>query len=115
VLSSAPILIATIGILWLARGPRLRSVAAAAVTTIAIAELIWWNTAFRLNAEPHRDYAVLERASGPAAEALDLVERHVQARRNDGERPRVEVVGLGGPWQNVAIVRSLEAVNGYNP
>jgi hypothetical protein len=24
-------------------------------------------------------------------------------------------MGLGGPWQNIAIVRELEAVNGYNP
>ena len=26
-------------------------------------------------------------------------------RRRTGERPRVEIVGLGGPWQNAAIVR----------
>jgi hypothetical protein len=36
-------------------------------------------------------------------------------RRSQGERPRVEVVGLGGPAQNVAMVYSLEAINGYNP
>ena len=24
-------------------------------------------------------------------------------------------MGLGGPWQNLAMVRSLEAINGYNP
>jgi hypothetical protein len=30
-------------------------------------------------------------------------------------RPRVEVVGLGGPWQNAAMVFGLEATNGYNP
>ena len=50
-----------------------------------------------------------------AAAALDLVERAVRERHAKGERPRVEIVGLGGPWQNVAMVRSLEAVNGYNP
>ncbi|MEN3287048.1 MAG: hypothetical protein V7634_1348, partial [Bradyrhizobium sp.] len=32
-----------------------------------------------------------------------------------GARPRVEVVGLGGPWQNLAMVRGWEATNGYNP
>ena len=30
-------------------------------------------------------------------------------------RPRVEVVGLGGAWQNLAMVRGWEATNGYNP
>ena len=93
----------------------MRSIAAVAVTVIAVAELVWWNAAFRLNAEPHDDYAVLERPSGAAAAALDLVERSVRERRSNGERPRIEVMGLGGPWQNVAMVRSLEAVNGYNP
>jgi hypothetical protein len=32
-----------------------------------------------------------------------------------GVRPRIEVVGLGGPWQNAAMVYGLEATNGYNP
>jgi hypothetical protein len=30
-------------------------------------------------------------------------------------RPRLEVVGLGGPWQNAAMVLGFEATNGYNP
>ncbi|MBX9775824.1 MAG: YfhO family protein [Xanthobacteraceae bacterium] len=115
VLKSVPIIVAVILMLTIAHGVYARSVAAVAVTAIAVAELIGWNAAFRLNAEPHRGYAVLERPSGAAAAALDLVERSIGERRNSGERPRVEVMGLGGPWQNVAMVRSLEAVNGYNP
>jgi hypothetical protein len=114
-LTTAPIAAAAILMLALAHNARMRSVAAVAVTLIAAAELVWWNTAFRLNAEPRGVYAVLERPFGAAAEALDLIERSVGERRNNGERPRVEIMGLGGPWQNVAIVRSLEAVNGYNP
>jgi hypothetical protein len=115
VAASVPIVATVILILALARGARMRSVAAVAVTAIAVAELIGWNAAFRLNAEPWSEYAVLERPSGTAAAALDLVEQSVRERRNNGERPRVEMMGLGGPWQNVAMVRSLEAVNGYNP
>ena len=114
-LTTAPIAAAAILMLALAHNARMRSIAAVAVTLIAAAELVWWNTAFRLNAEPRDFYAVLERPLGAAAEALDLIERSVGERRNNGERPRVEIMGLGGPWQNVAIVRSLEAVNGYNP
>lgn len=30
-------------------------------------------------------------------------------------RPRVEIVGLGGPWQNAAMIYGFEATNGYNP
>src|SRR5262249_8813609 len=85
------------------------------VTGIAVAELIGWNAAFRLNAEPHRNYAVLEQPDGAAAAALELIDRSIGERRNTGERPRVEGGGLGGPWPDGAMVRSLEAVNGYNP
>jgi hypothetical protein len=114
-LASASIAIVVILMLALARSTRMRSAAAVAVTAVAVAELIWWNTAFRLNAEPRNIYAVLERPAGTAATVLDLVERSVRERRSNGERPRVELVGLGGPWQNLAMVRALEAVNGYNP
>jgi hypothetical protein len=113
-LVSAPIAAVVILMLALPRSARMRSLAAAAVTAIAVGELIWWNAAFRLNAEPRANYAVLERPAGVAA-ALDLVERSIEERRNAGERPRIEVMGLGGPWQNLAMVRGLEAVNGYNP
>lgn len=36
-------------------------------------------------------------------------------RQRAGERPRVEIMGVGGAWQNLAMVRGLEAINGYNP
>jgi hypothetical protein len=114
-LYSVPIIAIVMVLLALAHGASGRSVVAVVVTAIAVAELIGWNAAFRLNAEPHRNYAVLEQPSGPAAAALGLVERSVRELRGSGERPRVEVMGLGGAWQNVAMVRSLEAINGYNP
>jgi hypothetical protein len=46
---------------------------------------------------------------------LDALDRVIGERRNEGERPRIEVVGLGGHWQNLAMVRGFEATNGYNP
>ena len=39
----------------------------------------------------------------------------VRDRQLGGERPRIEVIGMGGAWQNLAVVRGLEATNGYNP
>jgi hypothetical protein len=115
VLTALPIIAAVIAILALARGKRMRGLAAIAVTMIALGELARWNVAFRLNAEPRYAYAVLEQPSGSAADVLNLIGRAVRERHRNGERPRVEVAGLGGPWQNLAVAHSLEAINGYNP
>ncbi len=115
VLKTAPIPLGVILVLALARSARARAVAAAAVTLVAVGELLWWNTAFRLNAESRSYYAVLDRPAPADAQVLDLLQRAVRERQQSGERPRVEIVGLGGPWQNLAVVRSLEATNGYNP
>src|SRR5262249_9113158 len=79
------------------------------------ADLLWWNVAFRLNAESRSHYTVLDQPQLADAQALGVLDRAVRERQQRGERPRVEVVGLGGPWQNLAVVRGLEAINGYNP
>lgn len=94
---------------------RHRLAAAALVAAIGAAELLWWNTAFRLNAEPRANYAVLERPVGADAAVLDRLDGLLREEHQAGRRPRVEVLGLGGAWQNVAMVRGLEAINGYNP
>ncbi|MEZ5787043.1 MAG: YfhO family protein [Xanthobacteraceae bacterium] len=102
-------------LLVIARTPRQRSLAAGVLTAVAVAELIAWNAAFRLNAEPRANYAVLEAPAGVEAQAIAALEDATAERRAAGERPRVEVLGLGGPWQNLAMVRGWEAINGYNP
>jgi membrane protein YfhO len=61
------------------------------------------------------NYAVLESPVGAEADAIALLERAIAADHISGEYPRVEVLGLGGPWQNLAMVRGWEAINGYNP
>ncbi len=115
VLQTAPIPLAVILLLIYARTPRARQAAAVAVTVMAVAELLWWNAAFRLNAESRSHYAVLDRPAAGDAQVLDALERAIRERNRIGERPRIEIVGLGGPWQNLAMVRGLEAINGYNP
>jgi hypothetical protein len=92
-----------------------RAAAAGLVTLATIAELLWWNTASRLNAEPWSFYAVLEKPAGAEAAAIALLDTSIAADHRRGEYPRVEVLGLGGPWQNLAMVRGWEAINGYNP
>ncbi len=101
--------------LLFARTAPARASIAAVLAAVAIAELMGWNTAFRLNAEPRANYAVLERPSGAEAEAIAIIDREMQRDRARGERPRVEVAGLGGAWQNLAMVRGWSAINGYNP
>ncbi len=115
VLRMAPIPVLAVALLALARGAPARRWAAAGVATIAIAELLWWNAASRMNAEARDHYAVLEQPAPFDAAALEVLEREINERHRNGERPRVEIMGVGGPWQNLAVVRGLEAINGYNP
>ena len=104
VLKTAAIAFAVVVAMTLARGTRLRALAAVLVAFVAVAELLWWNVAFRLNADPRRYYDVLDKPPPAAAKALAVLDQAIDARHAVGERPRVEVVGLGGPWQK-AVVR----------
>jgi len=115
VLKAAPIALAAIAALAWAGSARARAVAAALVAAIAAGELIWWNAASSLNAEGPGYYTVLQQPKGEDAAILALLHREIDARRKEGERPRVEVVGVAGSWQNLAMTRGLEATNGYNP
>jgi Bacterial membrane protein YfhO len=115
VLKAAPIALLVIGALAWAGTARARAVAAALVAAVAVSELVWWNAASSLNAEGPAYYAVLEQPKGEDAAVLALLQREMDARRKEGERPRVEVVGVAGSWQNLAMTRGLEATNGYNP
>lgn len=92
-----------------------REMAAAAAVVVACAELLVWNAGSRLNAEPRQAYEMFEQASGEDAKAMALLTSEFARRQRRGARPRVEVIGLGGPWQNIAMVLKLEATTGYNP
>jgi hypothetical protein len=114
-LTTAPIPLGGIVLLALVRTPQARGIAAAFVVAVAIAELLWWNVAFRLNAESRSYYEVLRQPDAADAQVLAVLERPLREAQAAGERPRVEILGMGGPWQNLAVVRGLEAINGYNP
>ena len=103
-----------LALIW-ARTDNQRTYAAIAITAITVAELLYWNVAFRLNAQPRAAYSVLERPAGQDARALAVLDEAIRARHAQGARPRIEVLGAGGPWQNVPMVYGLEAINGYNP
>ncbi|MGC2083607.1 MAG: hypothetical protein WA702_09640 [Bradyrhizobium sp.] len=113
-IASAVLLVAVLILLSARRRP-VRMVAATLLALVGVAELLWWNTASRLNAESHSNYAVLETPTGAEADAIASLENAIAADHQRGARPRVEVLGLGGAWQNLAMVRGWEAINGYNP
>jgi hypothetical protein len=115
VLVASAVMVVAVLILLGARQRPARRVAAALVTLLGVAELLWWNSASRLNAENRSNYAVLEAPAGAEANAIALLESAIAVDHQRGARPRVEVVGLGGAWQNLAMVRGWEATNGYNP
>lgn len=111
----APIALLVIAVLARARTGQARGLAAALLATIAAGELLWFNTASTLNAEAPGYYAVLQKPTGEEARALAILEQELASRHREGARPRVEVVGVSGSWQNLSVVRGLEATNGYNP
>lgn len=95
---------------------RLKTSMFAVAALMTSGELILINTANPMNAEPQGNYAVLEQEGGLAHQILGLIREDIdQTERSLAFRPRVEIAGLGGPWQNAAMVLKLEATNGYNP
>lgn len=94
---------------------RLLPLAPLLLVSLAAGELITWNCATQINAEARSYYALLSRPDREATGVLATLERDIARRRSEGARPRVEILGMAGPWQNVAMVRGIEATNGYNP
>lgn len=115
VLKVVPVAALVIGMLAAARSREMRALAAAGVAVVATGELLWCNTASSLNAESPSYYSVLQQPVGADARALEVLEGEIERRHRQGERPRVEIVGVSGAWQNLAMARGLEATNGYNP
>jgi hypothetical protein len=115
VLKVVPIAALVVTLLACARTAKGRVVAAACIAAVATAEFLWWSAASTLNAEGPTYYSALQDPQGEDAHALAILEREVAYRHRQGERPRVEIVGVGGAWQNLAVTRGLEATNGYNP
>jgi hypothetical protein len=88
-----------------ARTAQARSLAAVLAAVIATGELLWFNTASPLNAEAPGYSAVLQQPTGEEARALAILEAELAKRHQEGGHPRIEVVGVGGAWQNLSVVR----------
>jgi len=110
-----PIYAALLVLLIWPKTPRLRLAAASLAVAFTAGELVVLNAGSSMNAEPRAYYAFLEKPSGRDASIIATLTREMKRRGVGALRPRVEIVGLGGPWQNAAMVYGLEATNGYNP
>ena len=97
-----------------ATSPR-RTFAAALLVLASGGEILWRNAASSLNAEPVDRYSVYASMKPSNAAAIALLRREIAAKTHDGDRPRVEILGLPGPWQNASMVLQLENTVGYNP
>lgn len=111
----APIYVALVVLLAWPKTPRLRLAAASLAVAFTAGELVLRNAASSMNAEPRANYAFLEKPAGRDAQIIATLTREMKRHSSAATRPRVEIVGLGGPWQNAAMVYGLEATNGYNP
>jgi len=49
------------------------------------------------------------------AAGIEVLRREIAAKIREGDYPRVEILGLSGPWQNASMVLKLENTIGYNP
>ena len=104
-----------VGLLILFRQRRARAIVAGVLVLMTAGELVWRNAASSLNAEPASRYSVYATMSKTNAAGLAVLRREVSEKMRLGDHPRVEIIGLNGPWQNAAMVFKLEDTLGYNP
>jgi hypothetical protein len=94
---------------------RTRVLAASLFVLFSAGEILWRNAASPLNAEPVARYGLYAGMDSPETKGIELLRREIAGRLRSGDRPRVEILGLKGPWQNASIVLKLEDTLGYNP
>jgi hypothetical protein len=91
-----------------------RRLAAGLLVVATCGELLWRNAADPLNAEPATRYSILGEPSAAEHAAVAVIRREISKRSAEGERPRVEILGLPGGWQNASMMLRLEDTLGYN-
>ncbi|CAN2534858.1 hypothetical+protein [Methylocapsa aurea] len=92
-----------------------RGIVAILLVAATAGELLWRNAADPLNAEPATRYSILNEASPQERGAIAALRKDIAERAAKGERPRVEILGLPGGWQNASMILGLEDTLGYNP
>jgi len=112
---SGVLMLGAAAILFFLRSRRRRALAAAILVMATGAELTWRNAASSMNAEPISRYSIYSHLSPGDARGLAILQQEIADRTAAGDRPRIEVLGLPGAWQNASMVLKLENTLGYNP
>ncbi len=112
---SAAIALGGAALLFALRDRRRRAFAASLLVLVSGGEILWRNAASSLNAEPLDRYSVFASMKPGDAAGIAMLRREIAAKTHDGDHPRVEILGLPGPWQNASMVLKLENTVGYNP
>jgi hypothetical protein len=94
---------------------RTRVLAASLFLLLSAGEIVWRNAASPLNAEPVARYGLYAGMDSPETKGIAVLRQEIAERVRGGDRPRVELLGLKGPWQNASVVLKLEDTLGYNP
>ncbi|MCL2384560.1 MAG: YfhO family protein [Alphaproteobacteria bacterium] len=92
-----------------------RAFAASLFVLVSGIEILWHNAASPLNAEPLESYSIYSVMKPSYAAGIAALCRDIDAMQQNGQRPRVEILGMKGPWQNVSMILKLEDTLGYNP
>ena len=95
--------------------PWRRPLVAAALVALAGADLIARNAASSMNSEPTQRYSIYATPTAQEEAALAALRADLARRADEGAAPRVEILGLPGPWMNAAMTLGLEGTLGYNP
>ncbi len=92
-----------------------RALAASLFVLLSGIEILWRNAASPLNAEPLASYSLYAGMKSAEAAGIEVLRHEIAAKIRDGDRPRVEILGLKGAWQNASMVLKFENTLGYNP
>ena len=92
-----------------------RALAAAILVAATGVQLIERNVGSFLNSETAKHYALLQNPDPEDKSALEFLEREISVQRATGNRPRIEILGLSGAWQNASMIYGFENTLGYNP
>jgi hypothetical protein len=97
------------------RKPNRRAFIATVLVAVTAGELLALNTASAVNAEPISTYSAYSGLYPAEAAGLAVLRADLARRAAKGERPRIELIGVNGSWQNASMVLKLEDTIGYNP
>lgn len=95
--------------------PKLRVLAAILLAAFTGTELWLRSAASSVNAEAASHYSVYSGLSAADAAGLAVLRKNIAMRFAQGQRPRVEILGMPGPWQNASMTLKIEDTLGYNP